>query len=122
MKAWPNFLNLILIVIIVLMFMGVIDTRHPVKVSDQIMGFMKQSNAKAALVIGDDGHITPIKQDGTGLKECGIGSDPKLPPCEGLGGTKGVVQSSQMYNIFRVKGSTCILLIDGAGKAYEFCF
>ena len=40
--TWSNILNLILILIIIVLLLGVLDTRKPVQVSEQILGFMQQ--------------------------------------------------------------------------------
>jgi len=122
MKTWPYIINIILIVIIVLLFTGVIDTHQPVKVSDQILGFMKQSNSKGAITIGDDGSISVIDGNGKPMPKCGVVPNDKNPHCKGLGGNSEIVQSSQMFNVFRVKGSTCVLIITGDSTGYELCY
>ena len=122
MKAWPNILNLILIIILVLLFTGVIDTHQPVKVSDQILGFMKQTNSKGAIAIGQDGSISVVDADGKPMPKCGIVPNDKNPHCKGLGGNNEIVQSSKMFNILHVKGSTCILVIGTDNKAYQLCY
>lgn len=119
--SWPNILNLILLLIIVLLFLGVLDTQKPVKVSDQILGFLKQSNSKAALVIGDDGRVSAINENGGHLSECSVGPKGKYPQCKGLG-PKGTVLNSQMFNVLRVRGSNCIEIIGFDGEGVQYCW
>lgn len=119
--SWPNILNLILLAIILLIFLGFFDTQKPINVSEGILGFMKQSNARAALVIADDGRISAINQNGDALDECSIGPNGKVPQCKGLG-PNGTVLSSQMFNILHVRGSGCFEIIGGDGKAKEYCW
>ena len=121
MKSWPHILNIILILIIILLFLGVIDTRKPVNVSDQILGFMKESNSKTALVIGDDGRTSVINENGIQIEECSVGPKGKYKQCKGLG-PNGTVLSSQAFNVLRVKGSDCIDVIGFDGKSFEVCW
>jgi hypothetical protein len=119
--AWPHLLNLLLIIFIILLLTGLIGTRFTVKATDPIFGQMKTSKAKAALLIDADGKISAIKEDGEQIKECSVGPHGKYPQCEGLG-PKGTVLTSQMFNILTVRGSSCIEIIDGNGKATEYCW
>ena len=120
-SLWPNILNIILLLIIVLLFLGVLDTRQPVQISDQILGFLKESKGKAALVIADDGQISAINENGGTLSECSIGPKGKYPQCKGLG-PKGTVLSSQMFNVLQVRGSSCIEIIGVDGKGVQYCW
>ena len=120
-SAWPHLLNLLLIIFIILLFTGVIDTRTPVKPTDQILGYMNQTNAKASLVIGADGSVTAINGAGKPMPQCSVAPSDKIKRCEGTG-PKGEAISSKMFNIFSVHGSSCIEIIGGDGIAYEYCW
>ena len=121
MKSWPNILNLFLVVIIILLFTGVIDTQGPVKPSEKILGFIKERQAEAAIVIDKDGHFSAINKNASTLTECSVGPKGKHSQCKGLAKDSTVLTSS-MVNIMTVRASGCILLIDGNGKASEFCW
>jgi len=119
--SWPNVINILLLLIIVLMFLGVFDTRGSVKISEQILGFMKQSNAEAALVIGRDGRVSSTNVNGEQLTPCSVGPKGRYPQCRGLG-PKGTVLTSELFNMLTVRGSGCVTLIGGDGQAEEWCW
>jgi len=119
--TWSNILNLILILIIIVLLLGVLDTRKPVQVSEQILGFMQQQNARAALVLDDNGRATVINQNGEQIKECSVGPKGKFPQCKGLGPT-GTVLDIKMHTIIRARGSNCMEFVDGDGFAFEVCW
>ncbi len=117
--SWPNVINILLLLIIVLMFLGVLDTRGSVKISDQISGFMKQSNARAALVIDGNGRVNSVNENGEKLTPCSVG--PGSNQCKGLG-IGGTVLTSELFNMLTVRGSGCVTLIGGDGQAEEWCW
>ena len=120
-SVWPHLLNIILIIFIILLFTGVIDMRKPIKPTEQILGNMQQSGAQAALVIDGNGNVSAIDAKGKPMPQCSVGPSDKIPQCEGTS-PKGTVLSSKMFNILRVKGSTCITVIGGDGFATEYCW
>ena len=122
MKSWPNILNLILLAIIILMFLGVLDTRKSVQATDQILGFMKQTKARAALVVDENNKVSIINEKGEAFEEkCSIGPKGEYKQCRGFA-PGGTVLDMQTYNVVRAKGSNCIEFIGGDGRATEYCW
>ena len=118
MKAWPHILNLLLIVLIVLMFMGVINIHMTTKVA----GTTPPVNAEAYVAIDAAGNLTFVDKNGKQAPQCGIGADSAHPPCEGLGGAKGVTQTIKTIGIMTVKGSACYGVISGDGTISQICY
>jgi len=117
--SWPNVLNILLLLIIVLIFLGVFDTRGSIKLSDQILGFMKQSEARAALVIDGNGRVSSVNENGDTLTPCTVGPGPTQ--CKGLG-IGGTVLTSEQFSMLTVRGSGCVLLIGANGLAEQWCW
>lgn len=121
MKTWLNVINLILLVIILLILLGYLAASSSIVPSDQILGFMKDSKAEAALVIDRAGRVSSINANGEQLTQCSVGPEGKYPQCKGLG-IGGTVLTSEMYNILTVRGSGCVTLIGADGKNKEWCW
>lgn len=122
-SVWPYFLNLIIIVVIVLIFVGKNPFHKTTQVAQQTASSPTPSaNVAAYLEIDKNGKVRVTKADHTDMKQCGIKPDSKNPHCKGLGGNHEVVTSSKMFNILTVKGSTCILVIGSDGQGYQVCY
>lgn len=120
MKAWPHLLNLLLIVLIVLMFMGIINIHMTTKLSGTTP---PPGNAPAYVSIDAAGNPSFVDHNGNPAPRCGYVADPNLnlPVCEGLGGPKGATQMIKTFAVMTVKGSTCYTFVGTDSTLYQIC-